>query len=61
MSCVDVRCAEGLMPLDRVADLKASAPETRRQGDGPFIAGPADALSWASTLPGSLTLAVGSD
>ena len=52
MSCVDVMCAESLMPIDRVADLKAYAPGTRRQGDGQRIAGPADSLLWASTLPG---------
>jgi hypothetical protein len=55
VSCVDVMCAESLMPSDRVADLEAYAPGTRRQGDGQRIAGPADALSWASTLPGGLT------
>jgi hypothetical protein len=51
VSCVDVMCAEGLLPIDRVADMKAYFSGTRRQGDGQLIAGPADSLIWASTLP----------
>jgi hypothetical protein len=40
------------MPIDRVADVKAYAPGTRRQGDGQLIAGPAHDVIGASTLPG---------
>jgi hypothetical protein len=40
------------MPIDRVADMKAYSSVKRRQGDGQLIAGPADDLIWASTLPG---------
>jgi hypothetical protein len=42
----------GLIPMDRVADMKAYSSVKRRQGDGQLIAGPAHYLIWASTLPG---------
>jgi hypothetical protein len=52
VSGLDVMCAEGLLPIDRVADMKAYSSVKRRQGDGQLIAGPADSLIWASTLRG---------
>ena len=42
----------GLIPIDRVADMKAYSSVKRRRGDGQLIAGPAHYLIWASTLPG---------
>jgi hypothetical protein len=51
VSCLEVMYAEGLIAIDRVADMKADTSGTRRQGDGQRIAGPADDLIWASTLP----------
>ena len=42
------------MSLDRVAALPADASEKTRPSDGPLIAGSAQSLIWASTLPGFL-------
>ena len=47
---------QDLIPINRVADMQAYASVKRRQSDGQLIAGSVQSLSWASTLPGSLTL-----